>query len=263
MYKPMTDPLRGQGSFTIDHVAEGSRYELYNGHPVYCAPAGGDHASATSATSLVLGTDPEVEEVGTDVGYSSGPRQLRAPDVAVGNVPNKPGWVSGAPRLAVEHASRGQDEEELMAKVGELLAAGTEQVWVVRLIGPRRVEVWLQDGSTALYLPGQHISAPGILRRPVPVAALFDPEMAREAAWLNMLARHGYSDLDEVRQEGHAIGRQEGQVETLRATLLAVVEARGLALSAEARATVLGCTAPERLSEWVRRAAVASGALEI
>ena len=118
MYKPLTDPLRGQGSFTIDHVAEGSRYELYNGHPVYCAPAGGDHASATSATSLVLGTDPEVEEVGTDVGYSSGPRQLRAPDVAVGNVPNKPGWVAGAPRLAVEHASRGQDEEELMAKVG-------------------------------------------------------------------------------------------------------------------------------------------------
>ena len=137
----------------------------------------------------------------------------------------------------------------------------------MRLIGPRRVEVWLQDGSTALYLPGQHISAPGILRRPVPVAALFDPEMAREAAWLNMLARHGYSDLDEVRQEGHAIGRQEGrqegQVETLRATLLAVVEARGLALSTEARETVLGCTAPERLSEWVRRAAVASGALEI
>ena len=60
MYKPLTDPLRGQGSFTIDHVAEGSRYELYNGHPVYCAPAGGDHASATSATSLVLGTDPDV-----------------------------------------------------------------------------------------------------------------------------------------------------------------------------------------------------------
>lgn len=279
MRSPVSFEIREPGTFTVDQVKEGGRYELVDGHPIYCAPSGGDHANATAATSLVLGTDPAVDEFGTDAGYTQGRKQLRAPDVSVGNVPNRPGWVSGAPRLAVEHAARGQDEDDLHAKVAELLAAGTEQVWVVRLTGPRRVEVWRQDGTTGMYVPGQSIEAPGILARPVRVDALFDPELAREVALDNMLARHGYQGLDQVREKGREEGREEGRLEgrvrgriegqeegqvlSLRAALLDVLEARGIPLSTQQRARVEGSQTPDELKRWIRAAATARSAEDL
>ena len=46
------------------------------------------------------------------------PGTLHAPDVAVGNVADEPGWVTGkAPPLAVEYADTGQDEAELSVLV--------------------------------------------------------------------------------------------------------------------------------------------------
>ncbi len=41
----------------------------------------------------------------------------------------------------VEYADTGQDEADLATKIQELLAAGTRHIWVVRLTGPRRVEI--------------------------------------------------------------------------------------------------------------------------
>jgi Uma2 family endonuclease len=90
----------------------------------------------------VLDTDPTVEEAGVDTGFSAEPNALRAPDIAIGNVPDAPGWVRGSPPLAVEYADTGQDEQDLQTKIAELLKAGTRFVWVVRLVGPRRVEVY-------------------------------------------------------------------------------------------------------------------------
>lgn len=250
--------LRGPGTFTVDHVREGSRYELSDGHAIYCAPSGGSHASATSAATLVLGTDPSVEEVGTDAGYTPKKDQLRAPDVAVGNVPDKPGWIPGAPRLALEVADVGQDEEELLLKVQDLLEAGTEQVWVLRLVGPRRVEVWRRDGTATLYSAGQTIEAPGVFDRPVLVESLFDQTLAREVALSNLLARHGYSDLEAVRREGRQEGRQEGSLSALRAALRAVVASRGLTLSAAQEAAIDEVEDPATLDRWIREAAVAA-----
>ena len=48
-----------------------------------------------------------VEEAGFDAGYSPDEGTLRAPDIAVGNVPQQLGWIRGAPALAVEYASVG------------------------------------------------------------------------------------------------------------------------------------------------------------
>lgn len=261
--KPQTyDAYLGPGTFEADMVREGSRYELSDGHPIYCAPCGGSHAESSSSSSLVLGTDPDVDEVGVDVGYTPKKNMLRAPDVAVGNVPNKPGWVQGAPRLALEIADVGQDEKDLMIKVQEFLEAGTEQVWVVRLVGPRRVEVWRQDGTASMYTPGQHILAPGILRRPVLVDSLFDPELAREAALGNMLARHGYNSLDEVRDEGAKKGRQEGERDTARRALRAVMDARGLRRSTQ-EDDQIDAADLDTLSAWLRAAALADDAAQV
>ncbi|MCP3961873.1 MAG: hypothetical protein GY719_28865, partial [bacterium] len=124
------------GRFEADEIREGDSYELSGGYPIRCLPTGGRGSDATVTGAAVLRSDPQVDSAGVDTGFSPAPDTLRAPDVAVGNVPREPGWVKGVPPLAVEYADTGQDEADLKVKIKELLDAGTELVWVVRLTGP-------------------------------------------------------------------------------------------------------------------------------
>jgi len=114
------------------------------------------------------------------------------------------------PPLAVEYADTGQDEQDLRDKIATLLSAGTRYVWVVRMTGPRRVEVHQADQARRIVHPGEQLLAPGILQNPVAVEALYDPEVAQRSALHNLLQRHGYADLDAVRDEGRDQGHDEG-----------------------------------------------------
>jgi len=207
----------------------------------------------------MLDSDPAVEEAGIDTGYSPSADTLRAPDVAVGNVPDEPGWVQGAPPLAVEYADRGQDEKELEVKISELLAAGTRIVWVVHLSGPRRVEVHESVQDLRIVRPGEELTAPGILQNPVPVNALYDREAAHAVTFRNLLQRQGYRNLDEIRGEG----RQEGQQQALRESVLAVLQARGLPVDDAARSALEAVDDPVALRRRLTRAATASTVDEV
>src|SRR5207244_2396240 len=79
-----------KGPFLADQIGSGDPYELSNGHAILCRPPGGRGSRANLLGGLVLGSDPAVEEAGIDTGYSPSSDTLRAPDVAVGNVPNTP-----------------------------------------------------------------------------------------------------------------------------------------------------------------------------
>jgi len=254
--RPIRDP---RGPFIAEQIHDGDRYELSHGHPIYCAPAGKDHAGGNLIGARVLGTDPDVEWAGIDAGFSPEPGGLRAPDIAVGKVAKPPrdgqGWIPGAPPLAVEYAGVGQEEADLKQKIAELLTAGARWVWVVRLVGPRRVEVHAPNAAVRILTPGDRLEAPGVLRNPVPVEALFDARAADEAALRNLLQRHGYADLDAVRSEGQA----EGQA----LAVLQLLEGRGLAVSPSQRERILGCRDNEQLRDWLLRAAVAADAAEL
>ncbi len=240
------------GPFRADQLACGDPYELANGHPVECLPGGGRHSKANLVGGLALGTDPAVTSAGVDTGFAPDEKTLRAPDLAVGNVPDAPGWVRGVPPLAVEYADVGQDEADLKDKIRTLLDAGTLQVWVVRLNGPRRVEVHRPGLPRTLVYPGEWLAAPGVLRNPVPVEALYDPRAAEESALRNLLQRLGYEDLEAVRrgarEEGLAAGREEGHAAGLAAgleagelaLLLRLLERRIGALADPTRARLAG-----------------------
>src|SRR5262249_38461752 len=157
------------------------------GHTVHCLPTGGRGSRSNLVGGLVLETDPAVECAGVDTGFSPEPDMLRAPDIAVGNIPDAPGWVAGVPPLAVEYADSGQEEEKLQRKIDDLLDAGTRFVWVVRLNGPRRVEVYEPGIPARSVPPGQMLTAPGVLKNAVPVEALYDRETAHEATLRNLL----------------------------------------------------------------------------
>ncbi|MCB1769926.1 MAG: Uma2 family endonuclease, partial [Candidatus Competibacteraceae bacterium] len=120
--------------------------------------------------------------MGADVGISPEAGTLQAPDVVVRTTPpsGDSAWLTGAPPLAVEYAGPGQDQRELKDKIAELLAAGTQQVWVVRLVGPQRVEVHRSNQPMQIYAASDVLEFPGVLRNPVPVRALFDRDAAHE-----------------------------------------------------------------------------------
>ena len=242
-----------RGPFTADQLRPGDPYELSGGHPIRCSPAGGRHSGANADGASVIGSDPDVDSVGVDAGFSPEPGTLRAPDVAVG-VSRDPGWSPGAPPLALEYADRGQDEDDLADKIRDLLRAGTQWVWVVRLDGPRRVEVHGRDESVRLVHPGDELTAPGILRNPVPVEALFDRKAAERVTLRNLLQRQGFQDLEAVLETGREKGREEGRLEALRSALLDACEVKGFLLSPEHRELVGDCEDPDLLRTWFQRA---------
>jgi Uma2 family endonuclease len=228
-------PYPPPGPYTADQIREGEPYELSNGHRIYCESGGGRHGSENATGALVLGSDPKVKEIGVDTGFSWEPKMLRAPDIAIGNVPNEPGWVKGVPELAVEYADKGQDEAELQKKIRELLEAGTRYLWVVRLVGPRRVEVFERGKAMRQLRPGELLTAPGVLKNPVPVDALYDRDAADWATLKNLLQRYGFEDLEAVLAEGEAKGMRKAVRDLCELLDIPVTPEREVALSAMQR----------------------------
>lgn len=271
--------LSARGPLRADHFQSGDPYELSNGHPIFCAPTGGRGSGPNQFGASVVGWDPAVEEAGVDTGYSPEPGTLRAPDVAIGNVPDAPGWVKGAPELAIEYADVGQDEGELKDKITDLLAAGTKFLWVVRLSGPRRVEVHEPGKKVRTVLPGHALTAPGVLKNPVPVEALYERNAAERATLTNLLQRRGYEDLDAVlaegrkegREEGRKEGHEEGQREGEKAGVLRgkrdalrrVLDRRGIRLTKAQAAEIDACTNERKLDRWLDRALDATSAAAV
>ncbi|WP_295437412.1 Uma2 family endonuclease, partial [uncultured Thiodictyon sp.] len=211
--------------------------------------SGRDHAGPNATGAALLDSDPDVQWTGVDAGYSPDPGTLRAPDVSVAGRTGVPGgeggWIPEAPPLALEYAARGQDEADLRTKIADLLAHGTRLVWVVRLIGPRRVEVHAPGQPMQTRGVGEQLLAPGILRNPVPVAALFDRVAAQDLILRNLLQRRGYADLDAIREEG------------LIDAILTLLAARGLAVDDATRERLRSTRDPERLRAWLLAAAQA------
>jgi hypothetical protein len=174
--------------------------------------AGERHGLSNTRGALVIGTDPALTEgAGVDVAFEFHEgKSLRAPDISAGNLKDKPGWGKGAPPLAVEYADRGQDERALKEKIKDLLSAGTQYVWVVRLTGPLRVEVYRPQKRKVVVSGDKVLSAPGVLQNPVPVRSLVEKGAANEAALRNLLNQLGYESLDAVRGEGLQEGLREG-----------------------------------------------------
>ena len=249
----MAEPMRypKPGPFRVEMLRDGDPYELVDGHALYCNPTGGDGGRAEAAGARAVTTDPAVSEAGIDVGYSDSPRDLRAPDIAVGNVPDARGWVKGAPALAIEYAGEGQDEAALARKIPDLFALGTRYVWVVRLIGPRRVEVHEPGKVPVVFGSGTELLAPGILKNPVPVEALWDFDASDRVALRNLLQRFGYQDLDAVRAEG----RDEGRRDEARTALLDLAEAVGLTVDEERTVSIRTLELPQlrSLRESIKR----------
>ena len=244
----------GRGPFRAKQIHPGDPYELSDGHAIVSEPSGRRHGRRHLLGGAALATDPAVEEVGVEVGHVLDEATLRAPDVSVGGVSDETGFAQSAPRLAVEYVELGGDEADLARKVAELLRAGTELVWVVRLAGDRRVEVHRAGETGVIKRTGEVLEAPGILRNAVPVEALYDGSEARALMLRNLLQRAGVPDLDAVRAEG----RLDHARDLLRRTLAR----RGLALDTAQAAAIERCVDLATLDAWLERARTVASVAE-
>jgi hypothetical protein len=243
----------GRGPFRADQVRSGDPYELTQGHPIFCAPTGHEGAASNSLGAAVLGSDPAVKRAGVDAGIALAEDTLRAPDVAVNFEPGEGTWAKSAP-LVVEYAGVGQDEASLREKIEEFHAAGTRWVWVVRLVGARRVEVHERGEAMRVVDADSTLTAPGVLALPVPARALFDPDAAHEVTLRNLLSRKGYDSLDALRAEARRGGRKEGLDAGLRPLEHLFSRRLGRALSAAEHGELLrrlGTLGPARLGDVV------------
>ncbi|MBK6691800.1 MAG: hypothetical protein IPG50_06285 [Myxococcales bacterium] len=65
------------------------------------------------------------------------------------------------------------------------------------------------------------------------------------------------------RAKGREEGREEGRAEGRVASLLAILDARGLAVSAAEQETIAGCTDDALLTRWIRKAVTAATVAEV
>ena len=117
--------------------------ELVKGEIIRMPPAGHEHGGVGMSLSWRLASFVEWNKLGrvymAETGFilSRNPDTVRAPDVAfvtatrVAQQERREGFFEGAPDVAVEVVSPGDDIEEVEAKVLEYLRAGTKLVLVV------------------------------------------------------------------------------------------------------------------------------------
>lgn len=124
----------------------------------------------------------------------------------------------------------------------------------MRLVSPRRVEI--HEPGVAMRTVGDEatLTAPGVLKLPVPVRALYDRDAAHEVTLRNLLAAKGYGSLDAVREEA----REEGREEESRSALLATIAARGWALDDADARRVSTCRDLPTLRAWTIRSVTAA-----
>jgi Uma2 family endonuclease len=247
MYAPSaTPPPRPPGGYTVADIRPGDPYELSDGELIECHPAGERHNGKVFTAAKLLDADAADHVTACDVGHVLGPNTLRAPDISVGGLdPEHPGWAQKPPLLAVEYADVGQDEDKLETKIGQLLAAGTRYLWVVRLTGIPRVEVYQKQApKKKTYGLDDVLTAPGVLKNPIPVRALFDEQLADRLTFDKLADRFGHDD-------------------NLKVGLLALLAARNISLSEAQRASIQDSHDFEQLSRWLVAAATAITAADL
>ena len=156
-----------------------------------------------------------------------------------------------------------QQIKELQAKLAELLERGIQYIWVVRLTGPLRVEVYSPGQKMQIVPADGELRAPGVLQNPVPVRALVDREVALEATLRNLLNRKGYASLEALQAEEAAKGRAEGEARGKADSILAILRARGLSVPEPVAAQILQCRNLASLDAWLLRAMTVSSAAEV
>jgi hypothetical protein len=249
----MSYRLPTPGPFHVGQVRSGDPYELSEGHPIFCPPPSRAVTAVRRLAALALDSDPAVRNTGVDAGIALSERTLRAADIAVNYEWTGGTWATHAP-LVLLCAPGEEGLLDFNKKVDEFLAAGTRYVWVVRLVGRRRVDVYEPGKALRTVHAGDALEAPGVLKNAVPVDALFDSDAAQEVALRNLVQRRGYDSFEDAVRKGAVRGRALGTRQGLLPLQHLFARRLGRPLTEGETATLLArfdTVGPDRLGDVV------------
>ncbi|HEY4591798.1 MAG TPA: Uma2 family endonuclease [Thermoanaerobaculia bacterium] len=256
--------LPGRGSFppVDDHLVEPevTRDEIINGRRVVAMPAEAPHGDQQvdldtllrihAAPGFVVSADLITRFAETSDFASDTCVRRKGTDRATGR--------RYLEEIAFEVVST-QTEQKAMEKAEVMHRRGVRRIFGIWVKSRRRrVCEWsAASGSWRLLEEGSQIADP-CLATPLPVKALLDAAVVRRAV-VQALESQGEPAIQELKAAAEARGEARG----VARSILAILEARGIAASPVQREEILGCTDLERLDRWLLRAGVATSAGEI
>lgn len=137
---------------------DGTHRELVDGEIIEMTPAGLEHGVIAARLTVRLGAHVYAQKLGELVvaegsfRLSTGPDTVRVPDLSfirrerIEESGLTPGFMNGAPDLAVEVISPTDRYSDVWRKVAEYLEAGTS---MVLLVDPPNRKVWVQRAGHA------------------------------------------------------------------------------------------------------------------
>lgn len=151
----------------------GKQVELVRGQLIVREPPSTRHGAIAANLGYLLSDFVRKHGLGIvfaqDTGFkiASDPDTVRAPDVAflrrdrAGQIPAR-GYAELAPDLLAEILSPDDRPAEILAKVADWLAAGTQVVW---LVDPERreIHIYRQDGSLSVLRENDSLSGEDLL----------------------------------------------------------------------------------------------------
>jgi hypothetical protein len=263
---PMRLPGRTPFPNVDDHLVEPevTRDEMIGGRRIVAHPAKEPHADQHSDLDYVLRAHEAP-------GYRSSSDLLTRHDIdsdfASDACLRKEGLDPETGRRYLEEVAfevvSEQNEQTVSEKAPRMHRRGVRRIFAI-FVKTQRVCEWSPESrSWSPLAPGSRIEDP-CLAIPLEVSALLDAAAADNAV-VEALAAKGNPAIRKreaaASRTGEAAGEARGEARGLakgRAeAILSVLEARGLAVSAEQRQEILGCADLARLDRWLRRAALA------
>ncbi len=245
---------------------ETTRDEIIRGRRVVAMPALPPHADRQAGLAYVIGAHVNPGYVGsTELLTRVGEGSDFATDVCVRREGDDP--ATGArylEELSFEVVNE-QHAKDIREKAEELTARGVRRVIAV-FVKTGKVCEWSRAKGAWEPLDLDGTLDDPCLSRPVRVRALLDAAEADDAVARALVDKRN-PVIEGLRaetyaagvQEGRDTGRDEGKV----SAILAVLAARGLAVSDEVRARITACRDAATLDRWIVRAALSRSADEV
>ncbi len=245
---------RGAPPVDLRLVAPETRYEIDDGRIHYVSPSDEPHGTRHSKVSaLVEAHAADDYDVASDMLTRTSEVDDIAPDVSV--FPIERDAQTGGRRIE-ELAFEVVSTERLAAaakKAQKLEARGVRRVFALDVARQRAFE-WSSELGTWQVLSLAGVIDDRALAVPLPIAPLVQAAKADDAVARALIAKRNPAIVAAVLQ---------GEVKGRAIALITLIEARGLVLSAAARARIMGCEDTEQVEAWLRRVLEAASVEQI
>jgi hypothetical protein len=271
--------LPGRGAFpnVDDHLVEPevTRDEIIGGRRVVALPAEAPHADRQTQLDYVLRAHVAPGyQAATDLLTRHDVDSDFASDTCVRRAGTDPETGTRyLEELAFEVVSE-QNERLVGDKAPRMQRRGVRRIFAIFIKKKQRVCEWSAESQSWQLLDPASQIEDRCLVKPLAVAALLDAAAADKAVAEALLAQGNpvlvereaaarHAGVVQGAAQGEAEGKAKGLLQRSAEAILAVLEARGIAVSAAERQKIRRCRDLERLDRWLRRAALASSAGEV